>query len=69
MTYSLQDLVRLIAKRHFCVLATQGVRGPHLAGVGYFAWGLDIYIPTSSKTTKARNVRRNSHVAVQIPIP
>lgn len=28
-----------------------------------------MYIPTSSQTTKARNVRRNPNVAVQIPIP
>mgnify|MGYP001033117671 CR=1 FL=1 len=69
MTYTLQDLIDLIAKRHFCVLATQGQRGPHVSGVGYFAQGLDMYIPTSIKTSKARNVRRNSRVAVQIAIP
>jgi hypothetical protein len=33
MTYTLSDLTRLIAKRNFCVLATQGLRGPHVAGV------------------------------------
>lgn len=69
MTYTLDDLTRLIAKRSFCVLATQGLRGPHVAGVGYFAQGLNIYIPTSSNTTKARNVRRDPRVAVHIPVP
>jgi len=69
MTYTLEDLTRLIAKRSFCVLATQGLHGPHVAGVGYFAQGLDIYIPTSSNTTKARNVQRNPRVAVHIPGP
>ncbi len=69
MSYTLEDLTRLIAKRNFCVLATQGARGPHVAGVGYFAQKLDIYIPTSVKTAKARNVRRNSNVAVHIPVP
>lgn len=69
MTYTLHDLTRLIAKRNFCVLATQGLRGPHVAGVGYFARGLDIYIPTNAKTAKARNIRRDPHVAVHIPVP
>ena len=69
LTCTLEDLTRLIAKRNFCVLATQGSRGPHVAGVGYFARGLDIYIPTSAKTAKARNVRRNPHVAVHIAVP
>jgi len=69
MPYTLEDLIRLIAKRNFCVLASQGTRGPHVAGVGYFANGLDLYIPTSAKTVKARNVRRDPQVAVHIPVP
>ena len=69
MTYTLQDLTRLIAKRNFCVLATHGSRGPHIAGAGYFAQGLDIYIPTGAKTAKARNIRRDPRVAVHIPVP
>jgi len=69
VTYSLDDLVRLVAKRSFCVLATQGQRGPHVAGVSYFARGLDLYIPTSAKTAKARNIRRSPHVGVHIPVP
>lgn len=69
MSYTREDLTRLIAKRSFCVLATQGVRGPHVAGVSYFARGLDLYILTSAKTVKARNVRREPRVAVHIPVP
>lgn len=69
LTYTIEDLTRLIAKRNFCVLATQGPRGPHVAGVGYFAKGLDIYIPTGARTAKARNIRRDPHVAVHIPVP
>jgi hypothetical protein len=69
MPYSLELLTRLIAKRNFCILATQGLHGPHVAGVGYFARGLDLYIPTSANTTKARNVRRDPRVAVHIPVP
>jgi len=69
MPYTLELLTRLIARRNFCILATQGLHGPHVAGVGYFARGLDLYIPTSTNTTKARNVRRDPRVAVHIPVP
>ena len=69
MPYSLEDLARLIEKRNFCVLATQGLRGPHVVGVGYFADGLDLYIPTGANTAKALNVRRDPRVAVHIPVP
>jgi hypothetical protein len=54
LPYTLKDLARLAAKHNFCILATQGVRSPHVAGVGYFARGLDLYIPTSANTVKAR---------------
>jgi len=69
LPYTLRDLARLIAKHNFCILATQGVRGPHVAGVSYFARELDLYIPTSANTAKARNVRRDARVAVHIPVP
>jgi len=69
MAYTLENLTRLIAKHSFCVLATQGLRGPHVAGVCYFARGLDLYIPTSANTAKARNVRRDPRVAVHVPVP
>jgi hypothetical protein len=69
MAYTLKNLTRLIAKHSFCVLATQGLRGPHVAGVCYFARGLDLYIPTSANTVKARNVRRDPRVAVHVPVP
>ena len=69
MPYTREDLTRLIARRNFCVLATQGLRGPHIAGVSYFPRGLDMYILTSARTTKARNVQRDPRVAVHIPVP
>jgi len=69
MPYTLESLIRLISKHNFCVLATQGLRGPHVAGVCYFAHELDLYIPTSANTVKARNVQRDQHVAIQIPVP
>jgi nitroimidazol reductase NimA-like FMN-containing flavoprotein (pyridoxamine 5'-phosphate oxidase superfamily) len=69
VTFTLEDLTKLIAKRHFCILATQGLHGPHAVGVGYFASGLDLYIPASAKAVKVRNIRRDQRVAVHIPIP
>jgi nitroimidazol reductase NimA-like FMN-containing flavoprotein (pyridoxamine 5'-phosphate oxidase superfamily) len=69
LSYTLEDLTRLIAKRNFCVLATQELRGPHVVGVSYFARGLDLHILTSAKTVKVRNVRRDPRVAVHIPVP
>jgi len=69
MPYTLKDLTRLIAKRNFCILATQGKQGPHVAGVCYVAKGLHIFIPTSSKTMKVRNIHHDPHVAVHIPVP
>jgi len=69
MPYTLEDLTRLVAKHNFCILATQGPQGPHVAGVCYFACKLDLYVPTSTNTAKARNIRRDHRVAVHIPVP
>jgi hypothetical protein len=33
--YTLEDLTRLTVKRNFCILATHGLYGPHMAGVCY----------------------------------
>ena len=69
MLYTLEDPTRLVAKRNFCILATQGLYGPHIAGVCYFARDLDLYIPTSANTSRARNIRRIQRVTVHIPVP
>ncbi len=69
MTFSLRDLTKLIGSRNFCALATQGLEGPHVAGVSYFAKGFNIYILSSANTTKVRNIRRDPHVAVHVSVP
>jgi nitroimidazol reductase NimA-like FMN-containing flavoprotein (pyridoxamine 5'-phosphate oxidase superfamily) len=69
VTFTLEDLTKLIAKRHFCILATQGLHGPHAVGVGYFASGLDLYIPASAKTVKVRNIRRDQRIVGPGPSP
>ncbi|WP_455279667.1 pyridoxamine 5'-phosphate oxidase family protein [[Eubacterium] cellulosolvens] len=69
MTFTIKDLVHLISKHNFCILATQDMIGPHAVGVCYLAKDLTLFIPTSEKTAKVRNIRRNSNVAIQIPVP
>ena len=69
MSFTIEKLIRLINKRDFCILGTQGKNGPHVSGVSFFADGLDLYILTGAKTAKARNLRRNKQVAVNIPVP
>jgi len=68
MTFTIEDLAHLISKQSFCILATQDKQGPHVVGVCYLAKGLNLFIPTSEKTAKVRNIRRNSNVAIQIPV-
>ncbi|OGD54193.1 hypothetical protein A3K80_07605 [Candidatus Bathyarchaeota archaeon RBG_13_38_9] len=69
MIFTIKDLAHLISKRSFCILATQDKQGPHVVGVCYLAKDLELFIPTSEKTAKVKNIRRNSNVAIQIPVP
>ena len=69
MAFTIKDLAHLISKRSFCILATQDKQGPHAVGVCYYAKDLNLFIPTSENTAKVRNIRRNSNVAIQIPVP
>ncbi|TRO56755.1 pyridoxamine 5'-phosphate oxidase family protein [Candidatus Bathyarchaeota archaeon] len=69
MVFTIKDLAHLISKRSFCILATQDKQGPHAVGVCYYAKDLELFIPTSENTAKVRNIRRNSNVAIQIPVP
>lgn len=69
MAFTIKDLAHLISKHSFCILATQDKQGPHAVGVCYLAKDLELFIPTSENTAKIRNIRRNSNVAIQIPVP
>jgi Pyridoxamine 5'-phosphate oxidase len=65
----LGQVVRAIAKRSFCMLATTSPRGrPHVAGVLYQAIGTTLYINMSRDGRKAHNIADNPYVAVSIPI-
>ena len=68
-TPELDDVVKAIAKRSFCTLATASPDNrPHVAGVLYQAIGTTLYVNTSRDSRKARNVADNPHVAVSVPI-
>ena len=63
------DVLRTIAKRSFCTLATTSARQrPHVAGVLYTAQGPTLYVSTDRPSRKARNIAENPRVAVCIPV-
>jgi general stress protein 26 len=63
-----EKLRRIIAKRHFCTLATASANGaPHIVGVTYQYIDGCLYIATGAYSKKARNIRANPRVAVHIP--
>jgi hypothetical protein len=65
----LDQVVKAIAKRSFCTLATVSPIGrPHVAGVLYQAIGTTLYVNMSRDGRKGRNIVENPHVAVSIPI-
>ena len=67
---ALRDKVmRTIARRRFCVLATSSPGGrPHAVSVLYAAVDTTLYIHTFLDTKKARNVAANPEAAVCIPV-
>lgn len=65
----LSQVVRAIARRSFCMLATTSPSGrAHVAGVLYQAIGTTLYVNMSRDGRKARNIADNPYVAVSIPI-
>jgi hypothetical protein len=67
---ALRDKVlRTIARRSFCVLATANPEGrPHAVSVLYAAVGPTLWIHTFRDTKKARNLAANPEAAVCIPV-
>src|SRR2546422_5756344 len=64
-----EKLKRIIAKRHFCTLATASAAGaPHIVGVTYQYVDGNLYFATGLDTKKARNIRQNPRVAVHVPV-
>lgn len=67
---ALRDKVlRTIAKRSFCVLATASPAGrPHAVSVLYAAIDTTLWVHTFRDTKKARNLAANPEAAVCIPV-
>jgi general stress protein 26 len=62
-------VLRTIARRSFCVLATSTPGGrPHAVSVLYAAVDRTLWVHTFRDTKKARNVAANPEVAVCIPV-
>ena len=65
----LDQVLKLIARRSFCALATaSSATGPHVAGVLYAAEEEVLYVSTRRGSRKARNVAENPRVFVCIPV-
>lgn len=65
----LEQVVKAIARRSFCTLATASARNrPHVAGVLYAADDNILYVSTLRTSRKARNIVENPEVFVCIPV-
>lgn len=65
----LEEIEKLLARNHFCVLATVSEKGlPQSTGVIYCSKGFDLYIYTEPQSKKARNISRNPKVSVTVPV-
>ena len=66
---TLAAVLRTIARRSFCTLATTSPAGrPHVAGVLYVTEGTTLYVNTNRSSRKARNVAANQRGFVCIPV-
>lgn len=62
-------LKSIIARHHFCTLATTSTDGnPHIVAVTYQLVDGHLYVATAISSKKARNIRANPRVAVHIPV-
>ncbi|MFN2503182.1 MAG: pyridoxamine 5'-phosphate oxidase family protein [Acidimicrobiales bacterium] len=65
----LDQVVRAIARRSFCTLATASATNrPHVAGVLYVADANTLYVSTMRTSRKARNIAENPRVFVCVPV-
>lgn len=64
-----QRIMRALAKRSYCTLATVSAAGrPHVAGVLYELVDTTMWINTTVSSRKARNVAHCRHVGVVVPV-
>lgn len=64
-----EQVERALARRSVAMLATSSHRGiAHVAAVVYALTDDNMYVSTLSTSRKARNVARNPHVGVTVPV-
>jgi len=61
-----QKIKQYIGSKDICVIATCSENKPRASTVNYVADGFTLYIITSGKSTKVRNIRANPNVSVAI---
>jgi hypothetical protein len=63
------DILKLLARRSFCTLASTSPDGrAHVAGVLYALDGTTLYVSTLRSSKKARNIAANPEVSICVPI-
>ena len=63
------EIMKLLARRSFCTLATASADGrAHVAGVLYAVDGTTLYVSTLRSSKKARNIAANAEVSICIPV-
>jgi uncharacterized protein YhbP (UPF0306 family) len=61
-----RKLSEFIASKNICTLATCFRNKPRASTVNYVSDGFSLYVVTSSKSTKVRNINSNPHVSIAI---
>jgi len=61
-----ETIKQFIEDKNVCVIATCSENKPRASTVNYVADGFTLYIITSGKSTKVRNIRANPNVSVAI---
>jgi len=61
-----QKIKQYIGSKDICVIATCSENKPRASTVNYVADGFTLYVITSGKSTKVRNIRANPNVSVAI---
>lgn len=60
------EIIKFIEDRDVCVIATCSGNKPKASTVNYVADGFTLYIVTSLKSTKVKNIKMNPNVSVAI---
>ena len=62
----LKEVKDFIESKNVCVMATCSKKRPRASTVNYVAKDFTLYVVTSSKSTKVKNIRENPNVGIAI---